>query len=78
MCADFRVLNKLIARDNYPLPLIENQLDRLRGKCFYSTLDLKDDFYHVSMSHDSIKYTSFVTSLGQSIYGSSIYGCLLD
>lgn len=32
MCVDYRALNKVIARDNYPLPLIEDQLDTLRGK----------------------------------------------
>lgn len=65
MCVDYRALNKVIARDNYPLPLIEDQLDRLRGKRFFSTLDLKDGFYHIAMAEESIKYTSFVTSLGQ-------------
>lgn len=68
MCVDYRALNKTIARDNYPLPLIEDQLDALRGKQFYSTLDLKDGFYHVAMSPDSVKYTSFVTPMGQFEY----------
>lgn len=65
MCVDYCVLNKVIARDNYPLPLIEDQLDVLRGKKFYSALDLKDGFYHIVMSPESVKYTSFVTPLGQ-------------
>lgn len=65
MYVDYRALNKVIARDNYPLPVIEDQLDTLRGKRFYSTLDLKNGFYHVAMSPDSVKYTSFVTPMGQ-------------
>jgi len=65
MCIDFRALNKLMVRDNYPLPLIEDQLDMLRDKKFFSKLDLKDGFYHVAMAPDSIKYTSFITPLGQ-------------
>jgi len=32
MCIDFRKLNKIMARDNFPLPLIEDQLDLLTGK----------------------------------------------
>lgn len=32
MCVDFRILNKALARDNYPLPLIEDQLEVLNGK----------------------------------------------
>jgi len=65
MCIDFRALNKIMVRDNYPLPLIEDQLDMLRDKKFFSKLDLKDGFYHVAMAPDSIKYTSFITPLGQ-------------
>jgi len=65
MCVDYRVLNKVLARENYPLPLIEDQLDALRGKKYFSTLDLKDGFYHVAMAAESIKYTSFITPLGQ-------------
>jgi len=65
MCVDYRMLNKVLARENYPLPLIEDQLDALRGKKYFSTLDLKDGFYHVAMAAGSIKYTSFITLLGQ-------------
>lgn len=68
MCVDYRTLNKVLARDNYPLPLIEDQLDTLRGKKFYTTLDLKDRFYHIAMSPKSIKFTSFVTPLDQFEY----------
>lgn len=65
MCIDYRALNKILARDNYPLPLIEDQISNLRGKRFFSKCDLKNGFYHIAMSSESIKYTSFVTPMGQ-------------
>lgn len=65
MCVDYRALNKVMARNNYPLSLIEDQLDALRGKKIYTSLDLKDGFYHIAMSPESIKYISFVTPIGQ-------------
>ena len=65
LCVDFRFLNKYLARDNYPIPLIEDQLNILYKKKYFSVLDLKDGFYHIRMAEDSIKYTSFVTPLGQ-------------
>lgn len=68
MCVDFRTLNRVTIRDNFPLPLIEDQLDLLEGKKYFTTLDLKDGFFHIRMHDDSIKYTSFVTPLGQYEY----------
>ncbi|XP_046740532.1 uncharacterized protein LOC124407965 [Diprion similis] len=65
LCIDYRFLNKIIERDNYPLPLIEDQIDTLRDKKYYSLLDLKDGFHHIKVTEDSIKYTSFVIPLGQ-------------
>lgn len=55
----------MTAKDNYPIPLIDDLLDRLAGKSLFAKLDLKNGFHHVFMHEDSIKYTSFVTPLGQ-------------
>lgn len=74
MCIDFRKLNKVTARDNFPIPLIEDQLDLLGGKKYFTTLDLKDGFFHIKMHEDSTKYTSFVTSLGQFEYTRMPFG----
>lgn len=47
------------------MPLIDDQLDNLRGKKYFTKLDLRNAFYHVSLDEDSIKYTSFITPSGQ-------------
>lgn len=65
LCVDYRVLNKITARDNYPMPLVEDQLAIVGNKKYFSLLDLKDGFHHVRVAEESIKYTSFVTPLGQ-------------
>lgn len=65
LCIDFRELDKIIVQDNFPIQLIDDNLDRLRGKNYFSTFDLRDGFYHIKMAESSIKYTSFVTPLGQ-------------
>lgn len=44
MVIDYRELNKITERDNYPLPLIEDQIDSLHEKRFFTCLDLKDGF----------------------------------
>lgn len=68
LCIDYRTLNKITARDNYPLPVIEDQINALQGKQYFSLLDLKDGFHHVNVAEDSVKYTAFVTPFGQYEY----------
>lgn len=68
LCVDYRALNDITIKDNYPTPLIDDHLDMLKDKHYYSTLDLKNGFHHIKMAEDSIQYTSFVTPLGQFEY----------
>ncbi|GBM06208.1 Retrovirus-related Pol polyprotein from transposon 297, partial [Araneus ventricosus] len=65
VCIDYRRLNKVVVKDRFPLPLIEDILDRLQGSRVFSTIDLKNAFFHVDVNKDSRKYTSFVTHEGQ-------------
>ncbi|XP_076392691.1 uncharacterized protein LOC143265294 [Megachile rotundata] len=60
-----KILDDLLNRDNFPSQLIEDNLDQLKNKCYYTTLDLKDGYYNVRMAEQAIKFTSFVTPLGQ-------------
>lgn len=53
LCVDYRILNKALVRDNYPLPLIEDQIDMLNNKKYFSLLDLKDGFHHVKINKRS-------------------------
>ena len=65
VCIDYRKLNRAIIKDRFPLPLIEDILDRLQGSRVFSTIDLKNAFFHVDVDKESRKFTSFVTSEGQ-------------
>lgn len=65
MCVDFRELNKFVVKDRFPIPLIDDQLDQLKGKKWFTKLDLKDAFYHVRVRQECTKYLSFVTPQGQ-------------
>lgn len=76
MCVDFRTLNKLTVRDNYPIPLIEDQLDLLHGKKYFTSLDLKSGFHQLSMHSDSIKYN--IHRLLLLWDNTSMSKCLLD
>lgn len=65
LCINFRELNKSLVKDNYPVPIIDDLIDSLSGKKYFSKLDLKNGFYHIRMADDSIKYTAFATLFGQ-------------
>lgn len=64
LCVDFQLLNKKIVKDRYPLPLIEDQLDALQNARVFSTLDLKNGFFHVRVDESSRKYTAFIVPDG--------------
>lgn len=64
ICIDFRKLNKQVVRDRYPLPLIEDQIDKLQEARVFSSIDLRNGFFHVAVDPASRKYTGFVTPDG--------------
>ena len=48
--SDFRELNKLILRQPYPIPKIQDLLLRLEGFRYGTTLDLNMGYYHIKLS----------------------------
>lgn len=67
MPIDYRDLNKLTKRINYPLPVIDDQIDQLMNKNTYTyvTFDFKSGFYQIPMHSDSMKFAVFIISDGQ-------------
>ncbi|GFY15588.1 hypothetical protein TNCV_1282361 [Trichonephila clavipes] len=65
MCIDYRKLNQKLVKDKFPLPITEDVLDTLQEAKVYSTLDLRNGFFHVDVDEDCRKYTSFIVPDGQ-------------
>ncbi|GFX54655.1 retrovirus-related Pol polyprotein from transposon 17.6 [Trichonephila clavipes] len=65
MCIDYRKLNQKLVKYKFPLPIIEDVLDTLQEAKVYSTLDLRNGFFHVDVDEDCRKYTSFIVPDGQ-------------
>lgn len=65
LCVDYRELNSNTISDKYPLPLISDQIARLRGANYFSCLDMASGFHQIPIHPYSIERTAFVTPEGQ-------------
>ena len=63
-CVDYRRLNLAMVKDAYPLPRIDDTLDILTGKRWFSTLDLASGYLQVSLSPEARCKTAFATHSG--------------
>jgi hypothetical protein len=65
---DYRKINEKTVDDRYPLPNINNILDKL-GKCqYFTTLDLASGFHQIEMDPESIPKTAFNVENGHYEY----------
>lgn len=65
ICIDYRKLNSNTIKDRFPIPNIEDCLQKLGNMEYFTVLDLASGYYQIPVSDCSKKYTSFVTPNGQ-------------
>ena len=44
MCIDYQQINKVTVKNKYPLPIIEDLFDRLKGASVFSKIDLQSGY----------------------------------
>lgn len=74
LCVDYRALNKKTVKDSFPMPVIDDQLERLNGKKYFTSLDLKSGYYQIPVSKGSRHLTAFVTPDGHYEYTRMPFG----
>lgn len=62
---DYRRLNAITQRDGFPLPRIDDLLDRISGAKYFAIMDAKSGYHQVPMAQADVPKTAFVTSDGQ-------------
>src|SRR4051812_44835474 len=64
MVIDFRKLNKATKKDHYPLPFIDQMLERLSKHTHFCFLDAYSGFYQIPVSADDQSKTMFTCPFG--------------
>ncbi|XP_075158053.1 uncharacterized protein LOC142231326 [Haematobia irritans] len=55
LCCDYRRLNSKIVRDNFPIAILDDVIQRLQEGRVFTTIDLKNGFFHVPIEKESQK-----------------------
>ena len=71
VCIDYRDLNAISAKDAYPLPRIDELLNRLAHGRWFTKMDLQSGFHQIPMEPASIPYTAF--RIGTPLEGCSLF-----
>jgi transposase InsO family protein len=76
LCVDFRNLNQLSLKDNYPLPNMEHLLQRVTGAGMMSMLDGFSGYNQVLLKREDQLKTTFTTPWGTFMYLRMSFGLM--
>lgn len=64
MCADYRVLNKIILNNRYPIPRLHDLRDVLAGAKVFCKIDLRSGYHQIGIREEDKAKTVFSTPFG--------------
>ncbi|CAB4425379.1 unnamed protein product [Rhizophagus irregularis] len=63
-CIDFRKINQMTITDAYPLPRIDDLLEKFRVAKWFTTIDLASEYWQIEMKEEDKEKTAFICSQG--------------
>ena len=63
-CIDYRALNKIIVRNHYPIPRIDDLIEQLKGENFFSKIGLKSGYHQVPIEPTDVWKMNFKSKEG--------------
>ena len=54
LCIDYRQLNRVTIRNQYPLPTINELFDKLQGSRVYSKIDLRSGYHQLRVQECNV------------------------
>jgi hypothetical protein len=74
MCIDYRKLNKAMKKDHFPLPFIDEMLERLENHTYFCFLDGYSGFMQIPIHPDDQHKTTFTCPCGTFAYRRMPFG----
>jgi hypothetical protein len=59
LCIDYHGINKITIANHYPLPLMSELQDRVRGARFFTKMDLKNGYHLIRIKEGNEWKTAF-------------------
>ena len=64
LCIDYRKLNKVMIKNKYLLPRIDDLFDQLQGVSVFLKFDLKSSYHQLKIKESDVPKTTFRTRYG--------------
>ena len=74
MCIDYRRLNQATRKDHFPLPFMDQMLERLAGQAYYCFLDGYSGYNQILVNPEDQEKTAFTCPFGVFAYKRMPFG----
>ena len=74
VCIDYRKLNSMTRKDHFPLPFMDQVLERVSGHPFYCFLDGYSGYFQIEIDLEDQEKTTFTCPFGTFAYRRMPFG----